>query len=110
MPEDTDSHVPLSEEEAYRNLFRDPENSGSTLEDLFAAIEENGDVRKKLEPILSKEGPLKILIEGSATKRNLDAIDRLIKGRNNPDDTVLLVDRSPVATTEHAQHLSTEFP
>ncbi len=97
------------QESAYREFFKQEGNCIITLGDLFEAVEQTPEIAVEVNRIFAKYEPIRILIEWSAFEQNIDVLDRVISKRNNPNDSILLVDVSESATKEHSDHIQKSF-
>jgi hypothetical protein len=81
-----------------------------TLGDLFEAIENTPEVSRQVNPIFEKQEPIKILIEGSAFEQNMDVVHQKLAKRNNPEDSILMIDIREIAARQHIEHIKQSFP
>jgi len=100
----------VHQESAYREFFKQEGNCIITLGDLFEAVENAPEIAQQMDQIFGKKEPIRIVVEGSAFEQNIDVLDRVIAKRNNPLDSILLVDISERATREHFDHIGHRFP
>jgi hypothetical protein len=81
-----------------------------TLGDLFEAIENATEISEQVDRIFEKREHIRILIEGSAFEQNMDVLDQVLARRNNPDDSILLIDIREHAVKQHIEHIQRSFP
>jgi hypothetical protein len=111
MPEQTKNDPDQgTQERAYRDFFRNKEGCIITLGDLFDAVEQDQNVAAEVNKVLSKTDPITVLVEGSAFEQNMDVLDKVIAGRANSDDRIVLVDISSAAVKEHSKYFAETFP
>jgi hypothetical protein len=80
-----------------------------TLGDLFEAVENTPAISEQVGKIYQKREPIKILVEGSAFEQNIDVLDQELTKRNNPDDSMLIIDIREIAAKQHLEHIKRSF-
>lgn len=96
----TQGQVLSDPDSQYRALFEDPKEKLITLAHLFDAVAEAG-LKHSTQEVLNQTSPVKILIEGSTFPRNIDVVATWLQKRNNPKDSIVLIDVSAASIKSH---------